>query len=480
MNQGARARTRKNRRPLSNLIDYSSLTSSFDIKDTHAYLSTFLHTVCANADTCLGFGQYSELMNRMFRGFTSMRHLQSPIKRIGAPSSNGIVHEFTYSVGDYIAHAVLKSIGNVTYKNDIRQPVDSLMYEYLVGKRFINHYSRIFPCFLETYGVLCYKDYNSRSKLLREQTLPSKFFKEELIPIDDSGCKNINDYGTIIEDSCVYPDTVSILIQFVPMAKSLKAFYTEIDDTFNAEYQLLQLLFQVYLPLSTMSDIFTHYDLHTDNVMLYDLGSSKCIQLKYHMNDGSLVSFKTHLLSKIIDYGRCFYYMNANDNSKIIYKKACEKCAENCGYNQGYSWLASKEHKANIAFIASRIPNQTHDLRVISELKLQEKDSSVDNKKPFMSRKSYIKDLFKKLKYNNSSRRNIKQYGAPPANSSNDGMIRNVIDAARFLGLALHTIEFVKANHDFYETRECVGILDIYESGKEKMKFSYTIQAVPI
>ena len=76
---------------------------------------------------------------------------------------------------------------------------------------------------------------------------------------------------------------------------------TEIYLSFM-NHELLYILYQIYAPLSILSDSFTHYDLNTNNVRLYIPEPKKHIEYHYHYPD-RVVKFNSKYIVKIIDYG---------------------------------------------------------------------------------------------------------------------------------------------------------------------------------
>lgn len=59
------------------------------------------------------------------------------------------------------------------------------------------------------------------------------------------------------------------------------------------------------MPLATLANTFTHYDLHPSNVLLCEPVLGK--YYKYILNDRTVVEFKSKYIVKIIDYGRSFF-----------------------------------------------------------------------------------------------------------------------------------------------------------------------------
>ena len=106
-----------------------------------------LNTICGN-DTygaCVDFGSYRELINNFFGNFNLKNNevLQNltKIKQIGNNSANGTIYELEFSKNNFTSYAVMK----INQTNDS----DSLLYEYYVGKTFINRYLNIFHVLLK-------------------------------------------------------------------------------------------------------------------------------------------------------------------------------------------------------------------------------------------------------------------------------------------------------------------------------------------
>jgi hypothetical protein len=158
-----------------------------------------------------------------------------------------------------------------------------------------------------------------------------------------------------------------------------------------------------------LSNEFTHYDLHSNNVLLYKPVDGKYIQYHYHLSDGTIVSFKSRYIAKLIDYGRS--YVNG---SMVDHKQICriKECKPNCGYNKGYSWMSPS---SNAYFINSSVSSKSHDLRLLNLVK-HTIDISVQ-----------LKSVLDKVVYNN-------EYGTPSnLTIGYPNRINNVMDAERLL-----------------------------------------------
>ena len=112
-----------------------------------------------------------------------------------------------------------------------------------------------------------------------------------------------------------------------------------------------------------LSNEYTHYDLHTNNVLLYKPVNGKYIQYHYHLPDGTVVSFKSRYIVKIIDYGRSYI-----DGSMRDYKQICRiaECKPNCGFYAGHAYLTPDP---DMNYINSSLSSKSHDLRLLHMLK---------------------------------------------------------------------------------------------------------------
>ena len=320
----------------------------------------FLQLVCSNSGQCFAFGNYIKELNNFFKGFVKFEYAINPIKTIGAVSSNGFVKRIEYMRDNYKAYTVLKSSQN--------QDTDNLLYEYIVGIKFINRVMVSFPCFLQTYG-LYYYDSDSSWQTMHNNEVDVSYLKH-------LNLQNNLDY----KKACKESKYIAILIQDIESAKSMDFMIKKVAG-FGSN-NLVHVLFILYQALSSLSKVFTHYDLHLNNVLIYDTSntSTDChIKYIYHESDGSTFEFNCKYIPKIIDYGRC-YFDNGNINSLKIYNYICkiQECNPDCGSDYGFIWLDPKSSY----YIISSKKNESHDLRLINEIKpyikIQNKNSIIN------------------------------------------------------------------------------------------------------
>lgn len=262
------------------------------------------------------------------------------MKPIIQNSKNGFIYDIEYEIQEplQIKHAILKS--------SLLKYADNLFYEYLVGI-YINKLTKRYPCFIETYSL---EKYNAGKytnfQETRKYDVVSKFEPENNFLINSLSQITLSDDKNIDQaysDACSEPTHFSILIQYlsnilnigdileIKAEGGLLTFYNTIFD-------LMHILFQIYIPLAKLKDNFTHNDLHAGNVALYQLyGDNEYIQYNYKFGE-KIVSFKSRYMVKIIDYGRSYFRESPENNSVTIYDKICKTIScSNCGYSSGFS-----------------------------------------------------------------------------------------------------------------------------------------------
>jgi hypothetical protein len=212
-------------------------------------------------------------------------------------------------------------------------------------------------------------------------------------------------------------------------------------------FELLYILYQIYAPLSMLSEVFTHYDLHHDNIMLYEPVKGKHIEYQYHYPNRG-VKFNSKYLVKIIDYGRCFFLDEETGyNPRHIYRDLCESESEgkncyDCGKDSGFTWL----DPTPMYNISSQKRNKSHDLRLIHMIKEYDLD--------------YNRDLMGLI----HTTRYIHMYGTPEIRDESQFGIGNVDDASRRLEELMER-EFFKKNNE-YNPELRLGVMHIYSDGR--------------
>jgi hypothetical protein len=325
------------------------------------------------------------------------------VKRIGVPSSNGFIDHVTDGTQSY----VLKSCAKTN--------ADNLMYEYFTGKYLNNVIQRReFTCFLQTYAMYMYK---SEALWYEAMAQPHRFAGNPVSAVATRVTRNTFDFTR----ACRMPTKVAVLIEYIS-GSSLKK---HVETPNWVENNLIEVLLQIYIPLSLLAEEFTHYDFHTDNVMLVANDTQQVFRYTY--NNAEIV-FKSWFTAKIIDYGRCFFKdpTHASLCSSFVYKGVCKakECnrAESgkCGDIVGFGWLRSEDETHNAAdyYINSTLPNKSHDLRLLKMLHAQMLPMVGKQRKTRLLHAVLGNVLF------------TDTYGTAPAESNGTRQIRNVHDAA--------------------------------------------------
>jgi len=425
----------------------------------------FLRNVCTKSGACMVFGRELNTIRKYFDGFTTFKYVADK-KRVGEVSNNGFVIELENERGGYSAHTILKS--------SMEPNSDNLAYEYYVGINFINIICERFPCFLETYGLYYYKDEASWNLA---QTDP-----KNMNLLTDLKQETMVDFGK----ACLESKYISILIQHVDKPVSLQSLLNNTlllldkrkrDYFFNVE--LVYILLQVYYPLACLQDHFTHYDLHSSNILIYTLPNGECVEYSFiDYETGTPMTFKTRYLVKIIDYGRSYFYTNNRVNSREVYHEVCGKkdCNKriihnnkvftaSCGSEFGFELFNIKD----FYHIDSMKRNKSHDLRLFCNIVYNFYDFKI---KPTIS--EYCKMISKKSSLYQVCGDLIYEqyYGTPELKSDpRDNKIRNVGDLYKRLFGVINDSEYKDDNSDRFKDMKCVCKFDI--KGDRRMVVTY-------
>ena len=291
--------------------------------------------ICPNTTECITFGTQSDQIKELFDEFKIPSKLinTSDIKQIGEKSENGVIYRLKYEIKDYNAYTIIK--------NAIDEDADNLYYEAVVGW-YINSKMRYYPCFVETYDL--YKNNNKRDPktnmiidfklhnlepLFPEPTASQAAQQPKTLEeVETDFYKKITEAEKLIE-TCKEAETISLNIQYLENVTSLfEVLKKDIPIRMHIFFDIFAYLYQVYAPLSMLSDEFTHYDLHASNVLIYSAGPTKYTKMIYHYPDNTTVEFNTLGVAKIIDYGRCYFKYNDTINSEKFIDILEEKLEE--------------------------------------------------------------------------------------------------------------------------------------------------------
>ncbi len=276
-----------------------------------------------NLDFFLNFNEKDIIMSR-FENFTNLNLVNDKIERVHI-GGNGTVNEVIFSK----LTGRTKNKINLIMKTPLNPEADNNYYEYVAGL-CINNFKKYFPNFAYTFGYGKITD-TLKTELEKE---PYEDINQTLFK-DNYRINNVNQYDALkysnINEGCELNGSTSILIEKIPNSKELWDYITDpiFTNPTDVSYNLFCVLFQVYVTLQALSDKFTHYDLHTGNVLISE--QEKPIIITYKQKSGGDIKLCTKYIPVIIDYGRCYISCLEYDtliNSTNYLNTACntEKC----------------------------------------------------------------------------------------------------------------------------------------------------------
>jgi hypothetical protein len=390
-----------------------------------------LNMICSDSGQCIAVGKEIDTILSVFNNFNDFQYANT-IKQIGEDSVNGVVYEIKNTRNDYITYNLLKL--NRKIKSD------SLIYEYIAGK-YVNHYNKYFPCFIQTYHLLKFTKKNINTNYT------NKTLQQYL-----NNNMSIMDTDTIhLKEACTNGIKYGILIQHISNASSLHQYITK-NNRNTISKEIIGILLQIYIPLSKLSIKFTHNDLHHGNVLLYKPFEKKCIKYQYFYEDGTVIRFYSQYVVKLIDYGISYF---ENNSTYLSRDELCNEptCKPNCGWEKGFK-LSDTILKEENYFLSRLINNSSNDLRL---LRIIGRPRYNDKFEPEIQR------ILDKVIY----RRN---YGTPrlPKSGLPDS-IHNVRDACielKQIGLQKEQTNTM----DFHEM-EVAGIMNVYVGLDREMEY---------
>ena len=212
------------------------------------------------------------------------------------------------------------------------------------------------------------------------------------------------------------------------------------------------------MPLATLFNQFTHYDLHSGNILLYEPVKGSYITYNYYLTSGKIIQFKSPFIVKIIDYGRC-YYNNGTQNSFDTCSKIKEM--ESCKHLDGVGFGTFAEIKTKIDksgydttnYICSHKSNVSSDLYPAFNLYGILKDKKILSQD--------LLDILKRINFRMMINRTKET-----AESGLPDKINNITDLSIKLEEYISTPGFIEANNNQFETAPKIGDFHIYQDGR--------------
>lgn len=404
-------------------------------------LAKLLKSVCKDPDNCVALGPYDTYIKHFFNQFlissdNSYYDLNvppydtQPNKLIMGEGANGIVVKVPFRRLEYTACAVLKCVKKTR--------ADNLMFEYFVGKYFINQYLKKVPCFVETYDLY---EMNESVNIPENYSISPSYIGHLLQNIQrvNFQLENLQDH---FKRSCLKSKQLCLLIQHFNKAIT----FDDIDFE-KIKYDGQNILYQVYFALCMLGTNYTHYDLHTKNVLLYaPYGEKQCILMRYHSN-GKIIEFKSDYIAKVIDYGRNYFNNGTITTRDIMDRFICNvpecesnggKCGDEVGY---YAIMGEGDDEGSFYWIDPVVPNMSHDLKLANYMR-------------------GFANLESKLIYEH-------EYGTPQRRRCSPNKICNIFQLKDYLERNLPEYNSFKQHKKYDHTWQVVATMDIYDDGRD-------------
>lgn len=309
-----------------------------------------------------------------YQKFSNLNLMMSPINPIGQGSANGFINLVKY--GNLTDNHNFDAVIKTSRQTD----ADNNFYEFNVG-RCINIIKQYFPNFVYTFL------YFNLSQSLKAVLEPSGDEKRQPFTNLNYFKRNIQNLRVAsapylinepeIESGCENNSRASVLIENIPNSINFSELLRNQQFNKDYNYNIFCILFQIYAALYSLREIYTHYDLHTENVMFISLKDP--IQIIYNLNDEEYILY-TSFIPVIIDYGRSYVNCAKLDSTLISSEMFAEKaCNTRCNVlnsmlNCKNTSLKIEKYNgrwydmANFYYINPRVKNESHDLRYIGIL----------------------------------------------------------------------------------------------------------------
>jgi hypothetical protein len=252
-----------------------------------------------NLEFFLNFNSKKNEILTKYENFTNFTKMQVPFRPIGSPSSNGFINLINYQ------NNVDANTFDTIMKTSQRLNADNNFYEFNIGL-CVNAMKQYFPNFVYTFLY-----FNSTLSLITHLSPGGAHFNN--LPYFIANTQNVRSTSVPLiinqpdyENACVSNNRASVLIENVPNSITLLDLIIHPDFNTTPEiynYNLFNILFQIYAALSSLKNVYTHYDLHTSNIMYVELPNIK--KIIYKIND-RIYTILTKFIPVIIDYGRSY------------------------------------------------------------------------------------------------------------------------------------------------------------------------------
>jgi len=340
-----------------------------------------------NLDFFLNFNTIGKDIIDKYQNFSNLDLMLSPIKPIGAGSANGFINLIKYK------NLTDSKIFDTVVKTSREKEADNNFYEFNVG-RCINVIKQYYPNFIYTFlyfnlSPTLKSIIEPKGELKRASYTDMQFFKQNIEHIKVA-TKPSSVEQSDIESGCSTNDRASVLIENIPNGISFDELIIDPDFNIDYNYNIFSILFQIYAVLWALRKIYTHYDLHSGNVMFVKLPNT--IKIVYNILDKEYLIF-TKFIPVILDYGRSYINCSKLDSTLITSETYAEKaCNSDCNHSKDKHTCVNNSLKfykyndkwfdnSNFYFINPRVKNESFDLRFINSIMTQNvKDCDIKQK----------------------------------------------------------------------------------------------------
>ena len=398
--------------------------------------SQFLSYACGDSSECLMLGKYRTTTLQYFDNFKNLEYADT--YQIINAGGNGVVLRLNFLKNKYNSYGILKvatPIDNLSPNKPINLQKqyllifnpDNSIYEYLVGLH-LNNLLDYLPNFLETYQLLRIDNYETYNDFIQkinstqnlEYKVDDKLIRSFLQVTPTISFTDKIGLSDLIHDGCITNAfgikglkksyTYVLMTQYMKNPITLK---TKIKSNGFNHHELIYVLFQIYYTLFMLYGSFAHYDLHVENVMLYQPYPDGYIKYFYHIknenNEEEVIHFRSKYIVKLIDYGRSYF-----EHTKMIKDMISQKrnpCfgvkAESSGYNikDGLLTYGINFDSVNVSYDLRLLDNINRKINIVgSTVKL---DTTISNA-------SVISEILNKVVYGVGMHLSNEAYGTVP------------------------------------------------------------------
>ena len=350
---------------------------------------------CKELNTCLLLGLYFNTLYTFLFKFLKKHPSLHRVHKI-EPFYKENDQKIGINAELHYLHSTIKQTSVITLMKSLQQTdnPDNVLYEYLIGKQ-LNTFTQA-PNVILTLNLLKYKSLEDYTDIVLNRKHSSLKQKLRIVNVSKAS-------ADIVRESCTHPKLFAIELLYVP--HSIPLGYLFKNPKF-VQYDLIIVMFQLYAFLRIYQHVFTHYDVHAANVLLFQIPDTYFTYVYTHEDGGSL-TFDSPFLVKIIDYGRAYCSSISTSFRKLV----CSQCTK-CGYNNGYMFLPSKR-------------NVSQDLHLLSMMH--------EIVQPYLKNAPYLKTfhyLSKQVQFTGTDRTNTPEITTL---GTHKNRIHNIEDAYRTL-----------------------------------------------